>query len=133
METCIFFNTPLICIRVFNIYTYMYELWRAKIIYYYCCCCCSVTQSCLTLCNPMNCSSPGLPVVYIMLYSVYNCIAYRVVLLNNIYILYNVLMHLIYMKLIYLQCTFYLYEYTLHLYINIYTVNIIKYTLCGLW
>ena len=23
---------------------------------------CSVTQSCLTLCNPMNCSTPGLPV-----------------------------------------------------------------------
>ena len=22
----------------------------------------SVTQSCLTLCNPMNCSTPGLPV-----------------------------------------------------------------------
>ena len=27
-----------------------------------CCCGCSVTQSCLTLCNPMNCSTPGLPV-----------------------------------------------------------------------
>ena len=25
-------------------------------------CCCSVTQSCLTLCNPMDCSMPGLPV-----------------------------------------------------------------------
>ena len=24
-----------------------------------CCCCCSVTQSCLTLCNPMDCSQPG--------------------------------------------------------------------------
>ena len=23
------------------------------------CCCCSVTQSCLTLCDPMNCSMPG--------------------------------------------------------------------------
>ena len=24
-----------------------------------CCCCCSVAQSCLTLCNPMDCSLPG--------------------------------------------------------------------------
>ena len=27
-----------------------------------CCCCCSVTLLCLTLCNPMDCSAPGLPV-----------------------------------------------------------------------
>ena len=26
-----------------------------------CCCCCSVTQSCPTLCHPMDCSTPGLP------------------------------------------------------------------------
>ena len=26
------------------------------------CCCCSVTQSCLTLCNPTDCSTPGLSV-----------------------------------------------------------------------
>ena len=26
-------------------------------------CCCSVTQSCLTLCDPMPCSMPGLPVL----------------------------------------------------------------------
>ena len=26
------------------------------------CCCCSVAQSCLTLCDPMDCSVPGLPV-----------------------------------------------------------------------
>ena len=26
------------------------------------CCCCSVTKSCLTLCNPMDCSTPGFPV-----------------------------------------------------------------------
>ena len=25
------------------------------------CCCCSVTQSCLTLCDPLDCSTPGLP------------------------------------------------------------------------
>ena len=27
-------------------------------------CCCSVTQSCLTLCNPMDCSMAGLSVLY---------------------------------------------------------------------
>ena len=26
------------------------------------CCCCSVAKSCLTLCDPMDCSTPGLPV-----------------------------------------------------------------------
>ena len=28
----------------------------------YACCCCSVTQLCPTLCNPVDCSMPGLPV-----------------------------------------------------------------------
>ena len=28
------------------------------------CCCCLVTQSCLTLCNPMDCSTPGFPILY---------------------------------------------------------------------
>ena len=27
-------------------------------------CCCSVTKLCLTLCNPMDCSMPGFPVLY---------------------------------------------------------------------
>ena len=27
------------------------------------CCCCSVTQLCPTLCNPMDCSTPGSPVL----------------------------------------------------------------------
>ena len=27
-----------------------------------CCCCCSVSQSCPTLCDPMDCSTPGFPV-----------------------------------------------------------------------
>ena len=30
----------------------------SKILFYYCCCC-LVTQSCLTLCEPMNCSPPA--------------------------------------------------------------------------
>ena len=30
------------------------------------CCCCSVTKSCLTLYNPVNCSMPGFPVVVLL-------------------------------------------------------------------
>ena len=29
--------------------------------------CCSITQSSPTLCNPMDCSTPGLPVPYYLL------------------------------------------------------------------
>ena len=31
------------------------------------CCCCSVTQSCLNLCNPTDCSTPGTPVLHHLL------------------------------------------------------------------
>ena len=37
---------------------YKWDVWIS------CCCCCSVVQSCLTLCNPMNCSTPGFPVLH---------------------------------------------------------------------
>ena len=30
-------------------------------------CCCSATQSCPTLCNPMDCSVPGFPVLHFLL------------------------------------------------------------------
>ena len=30
----------------------------------FCCCCCSVIQSCPILCNPMDCSKPGFPVLH---------------------------------------------------------------------
>ena len=29
--------------------------------------CCSVTKSCLTLCDPMNCNTPGFPVLHYLL------------------------------------------------------------------
>ena len=32
-----------------------------------CCCCCSVTKSCLTLCDPMDCSTPGFLVLHYLL------------------------------------------------------------------
>ena len=31
------------------------------------CCCCSVTKSCLALCDPMDCSTPGFPVLHHLL------------------------------------------------------------------
>ena len=30
-------------------------------------CCCSITQSCPTLCDPMDCSTPGFPVLHSLL------------------------------------------------------------------
>ena len=33
-------------------------------IYFCCCCCCSVTKSCSTPCNPMDCSMPGSSVLH---------------------------------------------------------------------
>ena len=35
--------------------------------YYFLSCCCSVLQSCPTLCDPMDCSTPGFPVFYYLL------------------------------------------------------------------
>ena len=31
------------------------------------CCCCSAAKSCLTLCDPMDCSTPGFPVLHYLL------------------------------------------------------------------
>ena len=38
-----------------------------KIHFLFCCCCCSVTKSCLTLCDPMDCSTPGSSVLRYLL------------------------------------------------------------------
>ena len=37
---------------------------EAKLTHFYLSCCYSVTKSCPTLCNPMDCSMPGFPVPY---------------------------------------------------------------------
>ena len=37
-------------------------LWLSSIPLYIQCCCCSVTKSCPTVCDPMDCSTPGLSV-----------------------------------------------------------------------
>ena len=35
-----------------------------EIFYLLYCCCCSVSQECLTICDPMDCSRPGCPVLH---------------------------------------------------------------------
>ena len=42
-----------------------YQYMNHKLLY--CCCCCFVTQSCLTLWYPMNCSIPSFPVLHHLL------------------------------------------------------------------
>ena len=49
-----------ICIHSKNFYSEKYPSFFGF-------CCCSVSQSCLTLCNPMDCSTPGLPVLHYLL------------------------------------------------------------------
>ena len=39
----------------------------AKMICFIHLCCCSVTQSCLTVYNPMDCNTPGFPVLHYLL------------------------------------------------------------------
>ena len=41
--------------------------WRMKKAVWGCCCCCSVAKLCPTLCDPMDCSTPGFPVLHHLL------------------------------------------------------------------
>ena len=47
-----------------------------------CCCCCSVTESCPTLCNPMDCSTPGFLVLH-YLQSLLKCMSIELVMPSN--------------------------------------------------
>ena len=50
-----------VCVRMcVCIYIYIYK----DFLYYLRCCCCSVTQSCLIFCDPIDCSTPGFPVLH---------------------------------------------------------------------
>ena len=46
------------------------------------CCCCSVTQLCPTLCNPMDCSTPGFLVLH-YLQSLLKCMSIELVMPSN--------------------------------------------------
>ena len=54
----VFSNELAICIR-YTIIRYYIWLWHITTIYNICAVLCLVTQSCQTLCNPMDCSPPG--------------------------------------------------------------------------
>ena len=51
-------------------------------------CCCSVAKSCLTLCNPMDCSTPGFPVLHYLPWSLLKFMPIESVMLSNYLILY---------------------------------------------
>ena len=46
-------------------------------------CCCSVDQSCLTLCNPMDCSTPGFPVLHYISWSLLKLMSITLVIPSN--------------------------------------------------
>ena len=48
-------------------HTHIYILYTRNNVSQLCCCCCSVTKSCLTLCNPVDCSTPGFPALHYLL------------------------------------------------------------------
>ena len=49
--------------KVFSIY----DVIKLKVLRWRDCCFCSVAQSCPTLCNSMDCSTPGFPVLHHLL------------------------------------------------------------------
>ena len=53
----------------------------------FCCCCFPVAQSCPTLCNPMNCSTPGFPVLHLS-WSLLKLMSIELVMPSNHLILY---------------------------------------------
>ena len=52
------------------------------------CCCCSVAKLCPTLCNPMDCSTSGSPVLHYLLEFAWNMSIESVMLSNNLIVFY---------------------------------------------
>ena len=53
-----------VCIpKWYSLFTFLWALCKWDNTIYFCCCC-SVTKSCLILCNPMDCSMPGFPILH---------------------------------------------------------------------
>ena len=57
-----FCSSPFLDKTCVKVVTKTKDLFTSALSYWLHCCCCSVTQSCPTLCDPMDCSTPGLPV-----------------------------------------------------------------------
>ena len=49
--------------------------------------CCSGSQSCLILCNPMDCSMPGLPVLHSISWSLLQCMPSKHLILCHLVLL----------------------------------------------
>ena len=58
----------------------------------FCCCCFSVAQLCPTLCNPMNCSTPGFPVLHLS-WSLLKLMSIELVMPSNPLILCCLVVH----------------------------------------
>ena len=55
-------------------------------------CCCLVTKSCPTLCNPMDCSMPGIPVLHCLLESAQILMSIELVMPSNHLVLHCLLL-----------------------------------------
>ena len=59
------------CSECIHLITLSCTLWPPSLIILHlispCCCCCSVAKACLSLCNPMDWSTPGFPVLHYLL------------------------------------------------------------------
>ena len=75
------------------------------------CCCCSVTQSCPTLCDPTDCSTPGFPVLH-HLQSLLKLMSIESVMTSN----HRILCHsLLLLPLIFPSISFFSNESALHI------------------
>ena len=59
---------------------------------YICCCCCSVAKSCLTPCNPMDCSTPGFPVLHYLLHFAQTHVHWAVTSSNHLILCHHLLL-----------------------------------------
>ena len=56
------------------------------------CCCCSVPQSCPTLCDPMNCSTPGFPILHCISWSLLKLTSIELLMPSNHLVLFHLLL-----------------------------------------
>ena len=59
---------------------------------YICCCCCTVAKSCLTPCNPMDCSTPGFPVLHYLLHFAQTHVHWAVTSSNHLILCHHLLL-----------------------------------------
>ena len=67
MARGIFFFLVEMKAAIFKICELLKSLFKTFIDIFKICCFCSIAQLCLTLCDPMDCSTPGFPVLHHLL------------------------------------------------------------------